>query len=309
MSAADSPYFSVIIPLYNRENLIQNTIQSVLNQDTEKSFEVVVIDDGSKDASAAKVKEMGDSRIRYIYQKNAGANVARNHGVDVAKGQYVAFLDSDDVFMEDHLSTSATVLSDNPHTVVYAKIVVDRGEGNTFLKPPRGIKKGEHMSDYLFRHKGFLQTSTLVLPKELAKKVRFDNELPFGQDMDFAVRLFAEGASFYMKEKPSVVWRDVFDANRISSKSRPDIREKWVQGVRHLLTNKAYLAYRGWFVAKAYAQEGNYGKAIIRYLPALVSNCYGVKQSLIVGFQIFFPQTLYRKLADKYISKKSKSIK
>ncbi|RZF58941.1 glycosyltransferase family 2 protein [Sphingobacterium corticibacterium] len=306
MSDTERPYFSVVIPLYNRENLIQNTIQSVLDQDTEKTFEVIVVDDGSKDESAKKVAEMQDPRIRYIYQENAGANVARNHGVEVALGKYVAFLDSDDVFMNDHLSTSAAVLLNDPDTVVYAKIVVDRGEGNTFLKPPRGIKEDEHMSDYLFRHKGFLQTSTLVLPTELARKVRFDDELPFGQDMDFAVRLAAAGASFFMKEKPSVIWRDVFDVNRISSKSRPDIREKWVESVKPLLTKKAYLAYRGWFVAKAYAQQGRYGKAFVRYVPALLSNSYGIKHALIVGFQVFFPQKLYRKLADKYISKKSK---
>jgi glycosyltransferase involved in cell wall biosynthesis len=303
MSKTEYPFFSIIIPLYNRESLIQNTIQSVLNQDTEEIFEVIVIDDGSKDASAKRVQEMSDPRIRYLYQDNAGANVARNHGVDVAWGKYVAFLDSDDVFMKDHLSTSAEILHRDPSLVVYSKIVVDRGNGNTFLKPPRAIKKGEHMSDYLFRHKGFLQTSTLVLSRDLASKVRFDDNLPFGQDMDFAIRLYAEGVSFHMKEVPSVVWRDVFDGNRISSKSRPDIREGWVNKVRPLLTRKAYLAYNGWFVAKAYAQKGNYGKALFKYLPALINNCYGLKHSLIVGFQIFFPQELYRKLADKYISK------
>ncbi|MCE6992750.1 glycosyltransferase family 2 protein [Dyadobacter sp. CY323] len=300
----EEPFFSVIIPLYNREELIQTTIQSVLNQDTKKSFEVIVVDDGSTDASAEKVRELLDSRVRYIYQNNSGANIARNHGIDVARGKYVAMLDSDDLYMKDHLSSSATVLDTNPNCVVYAKIVVNRGEGKTFLKPPRSILKDEHMSDYLLSDRGFLQTSTLVLPTDLARKVRFDDNLPFGQDTDFAIRLYAEGASFHMKELPAVVWRDVYDGKRISSKSRPEVREKWLEKVKPIITRKAFYADNGWFVAKSYVQKGDYFKGIKLYLNAVVRGCYSPQLSVVIGLQIFLPKSVYRAIVDRAIKSK-----
>lgn len=298
-------FFSVVIPLYNRESLIDKTIESVLKQDTDRLFEVIVVDDGSKDKSADVVKSIEDNRITYVYQQNAGANVARNRGIDLAKGKYIALLDSDDVFLPDHLSTSARLLDENPDMVVYAKIIVDRGEGNTFTKPPRAIAQGEHMSDYLLRDRGFLQTSTLVVPTKLAQRVRFDDELPFGQDTDFAIRLFAEGTMFHMKDEPAVIWRDVFDDKRISSKSRPNVRENWLEKVKPHITKRAYLGDKGWFVAKAYAQQGNRGKALSYYLTAVFNRCYSIKHTLVVGLQIFCSPAFYRKLADKYISKKT----
>ncbi len=91
---------SVVIPLYNAEKYIEETMQSILNQ-TYQNIEIIVVDDGSKDQSPTIVKELQrkhPEKVRYIHQKNQGVSVARNTGIEHANGEYVAFLDSDDLW-------------------------------------------------------------------------------------------------------------------------------------------------------------------------------------------------------------------
>lgn len=96
--------FSIVIPLYNKAIYIVNTIQSVLKQ-TCTDLEVIVIDDGSSDGSSELVAAIGDARVRLIYQPNAGVSAARNHGIALAGGEWVAFLDADDWYHPKFLST------------------------------------------------------------------------------------------------------------------------------------------------------------------------------------------------------------
>lgn len=94
--------FTVVIPLYNKEQSIANTIQSVLDQ-TFKDFEIVVVNDGSTDKSVERVKEFDDSRIRIIDKPNGGVSSARNRGIADAKYEWIAFLDGDDWWEREHL--------------------------------------------------------------------------------------------------------------------------------------------------------------------------------------------------------------
>lgn len=96
------PFFSVIIPLFNKEDYIESTLNSVLNQ-SYNDFEIIVVDDGSNDNSAYLVSQFKDSRIKLIKQKNKGVSVARNTGIEYAKANYIALLDADDLWYENHL--------------------------------------------------------------------------------------------------------------------------------------------------------------------------------------------------------------
>lgn len=110
---------SIIIPLYNKEETVAQTLTCVFQQ-TYQDFEVVVVDDGSTDQSAAIVDRFTDSRIRLIKQKNGGVSAARNRGIAEARGEYVAFLDADDEWKPDYLSSQMELVRKYPQCSVFA---------------------------------------------------------------------------------------------------------------------------------------------------------------------------------------------
>ena len=93
----------VIIPTYNREGTLLRAVNSVLSQSF-TDLELIVVDDGSTDHTRELVESIKDNRLRYIYQKNAGACAARNKGIDAAEGEFIAFQDSDDVWLKEKLA-------------------------------------------------------------------------------------------------------------------------------------------------------------------------------------------------------------
>lgn len=95
-------FFSVIIPLYNKENFIESTLKSVLHQSF-GDFEVLIINDGSTDKSEEKVLNFKDDRIHYFYKENEGVSAARNFGIEKAKSNYITFIDADDYWYPDFL--------------------------------------------------------------------------------------------------------------------------------------------------------------------------------------------------------------
>lgn len=122
---------SVVIPLYNKETSIANTLNCVLAQ-TYQDFEIVVVDDGSTDNSAAIVDTFKDRRIRLIPQSNGGVSAARNTGIREAKGEYVAFLDADDKWLVEHLENIVQLIKMYPNNKAYA---------TNYYNEQKGIRK------------------------------------------------------------------------------------------------------------------------------------------------------------------------
>ena len=110
---------TVIIPLYNKEKHIQNTIETVLRQ-TYKDFELCVIDDGSTDNSASIVDKMHDDRILLIKKENEGVSKTRNFGVSIAKNEFVAFMDADDEWEDTYLEEIVELINKYPEAAIYA---------------------------------------------------------------------------------------------------------------------------------------------------------------------------------------------
>ncbi len=110
---------SVVIPLYNKKESIASTLQTVLEQ-TFQDFEIVIVDDGSTDGSVEEVQRVPDPRIRLISQANAGVSAARNRGIEEAKGEYIAFLDADDEWKSEYLSTQYELTQKYPECNVFA---------------------------------------------------------------------------------------------------------------------------------------------------------------------------------------------
>lgn len=295
------PFFTVVIPLYNRAQAIAATVQSVLDQ-TFQDFEIVVVDDGSIDGGADAVDRMADPRIRCIRQQNAGANAARNRGIDAARGRFVALLDSDDRFVPEHLERTAAILADAPEVLVFSRIVVDRGKGRTFLKPPRAPRPGEDIGEYLFCGRGFVQTSTVAVATATARRVRYLDGLASGQDSDFAVRLAAAGVPFRMIETPGAIWTDGFDPGRVSAQASCEAPRRWSEEHRGSLTERAYRGFRGWVLAKALARSGRKREALALYAEAVRHRCYSPALAMRILAQILLSDGGYRRVADTLVS-------
>lgn len=292
--------YSIVVPAYNRGNCFYKLLESVFKQ-TYQNFELIIVDDGSTDNTGDIIKSIQDARIIYLYQDNGGGSKARNTGIDAAKGEYIAFLDSDDVFTPNHLENALSILESGTHICTYTQVIVDRGDGVTFLKPPRALNRKEHISDYLLCDRGFIQTSTLIVPAELAKKIKFNEEIGFGQDTDFAIRLASAGAEFHMIPEPGAIWDDAWNPNRLSSKRKHEQRMAWLNKIKPMITTKAYWADMGWHVAKGFAQQGDLLKAIKLYLNALIRGCYRLKMAIVVFLQVVLSANAYRKVADTLV--------
>ena len=294
------PFFSVVIPLYNRADIVRDTIRSVQAQDWQH-FEIVVIDDGSRDDPAPVIEAIGDARVRYIRQDNAGGGAARNHGIKAARGRYIAFLDSDDLFLPGKLSIMAQALKDDDgRTVLYSRMKVDRGVDRYWIRPDRGIRDGEDVGEYLFCANQFMQTSTMVVPSEMARKVLFDPALKKGQDLDFCVRLQGAGARFKMIDEPLTVWLDATEDGRTSYVRGYETSLDWLDRCGHMLTDRARRGYRATVLA--------YHMAPVRPVAALrdlvIGMFAGGVPPRVVARQIlrsYLPKPLYRSLVNLFV--------
>jgi len=296
----NAPFFTVVIPVYNRAHLLGETLRSVLIQ-TEQDFEIVVVDDGSSDDPGQVVSELADPRIIFVRQENCGGGSARNTGIDKARGRFVAFLDSDDCYLPHHLATMRRLLENTSRTVGYARMLVNRGGGRTILKPPRAIREGEDMATYLLCDRGFVPTITVVVENATAKTVRFHENLPAAEDTDFAIRLALAGQRFVMAEEPGAIWNDIGDQNRLSAGRKYATVRQWIEDLRPAIPAKAYYGCLGWAYAK-YIAVNNRPAAMQLYLAAVARGCYRPSLAGIIFLQVFLSDRTYRRVADAAIS-------
>ena len=301
-----TPFFSVIIPAYNRAHVLKRAIDSVLAQ-TCQDFEIVVVDDGSRDDPRAVIQAFADPRIRFVRQDNQGAGVARNTAIDHAAGRFIAPLDSDDVFLPHHLSAMKAVLEGSTDMAAYAQVITDRGGGKTVLKPPRAIRAGEDMGEYLLADRGFVPTITVVVPRHAARTVRYDTELRPAQDVDFAMRLSRAGIDFRMAEQPGAIWHDSPDPRRVSATTGSLYFRAWLAEMRPHMTPRAYHGARGWALAKLVAGESGRLAALPLTLGAVLRGCYGPRLAFTVLLQVLLTPGQYRALSDTIIGLRTRA--
>lgn len=184
--------FSVVIPLYNKELSIANTINSVLNQ-ANQSFEIIVIDDGSTDNSAERVREIQDPRIRLVQQKNQGVSAARNLGIKEARYEWIALLDGDDLWEVNHLEEIEKMMKEFPDEKVYVTSFEYSDKRPMFKYPRKNtIFKVDNYFKQAIKEK-LMWTSIVVANKECFDKVGYFNVvLNRGEDLDLWARLARE---------------------------------------------------------------------------------------------------------------------
>lgn len=189
--------FSIIIPLYNKQDTILQTLKSISSINYE-DYEVVVVDDGSTDQSAAIVKQFGNSKIKYFYKQNGGVSSARNYGAKVSNGTWLVFLDADDRLLPDSLSTFNCMKARYPE----ATVVVGNYDGErNFVKKVRDHSK-ERLSRNATRDLwiGYFypRPGTYCCTKEAFEIIDgFDERMSYFEDGHFGVQLIANNRTAY----------------------------------------------------------------------------------------------------------------
>ena len=186
----DKPKVSVIVPTYNRAHFIKKAINTVLEQ-TYQDFEIIVVDDGSKDETEDVVKSIKDDRIRFIkHDKNRGSSVARNTGIKNAKGEYIAFLDSDVTWLKEKLEKQIKILESSPADVGVVFCGVQRMDYKTQKYTTQWIIR-ENVNEKIFDGVGYApDTPTMFIRKSALLDVGFfDENIPYFEETELGIRL------------------------------------------------------------------------------------------------------------------------
>jgi glycosyltransferase involved in cell wall biosynthesis len=191
----NSPAVSVIIPAYNYARFLPRAIKSVITQ-TLRDFEVIVVDDGSTDDTAAVARGyLSDPRVRYIYQENRGLSAARNTGISLAKGKYIAFLDADDLWLPEKLEKQLRIFEREAGSVALVYCFIEYiDEQGTVLESAKELPvENPTLGDLLYANWVLGSGSSVLIKKEAFDRVGlFDEELRSLEDMNMWLRILHE---------------------------------------------------------------------------------------------------------------------
>jgi glycosyltransferase involved in cell wall biosynthesis len=198
---SDSPFFSIIIPTYNRAHLIGRAIESVLGQ-TFKDWELIIVDDGSTDDTSAKVLAFQDERIRYVWQENAELNAARNMGIQAHKGVYLCFLDDDDLFLPEHLEVHFKEISKlgMPLGVFHSGIAMLYQSKESYAV---SYSASIHLNPVRYQWDVGMNLLPLTFHREIFSKHIFDPRFVLWDDAHFLIRVLLDYPLFQIFGPPT----------------------------------------------------------------------------------------------------------
>ena len=262
MTAPAEPRVSVVVPTRGRPELVVRAVRGALAQ-TVREIEVVVVADGPDDATTRALATIDDPRLVVdVLPESRGVGAARNAGVRIARGRWIAFLDDDDEWVADKLAVQLPIAHEHP--IVTCRVAVAAGDGRECVWPRRLPAPGEPLDEYLFVRRtpfwgeALVQTSTLLVDRDLAVAVPFDERLAKHEDLDWllrAVRVANAAVTFVPCERPLATWHA--DTNRPRASTVPDWRQSvaWLRSTDGLVSPRAYAAFCLTWVAAAAARE------------------------------------------------------
>jgi len=276
---------SVIIPAFNRASFLSEAIQSVFDQDGFKNptsfphFELLVIDDGSSDHTEEVVKSFGE-RIRYIYQEHRGVSAARNHGLRLSSGDFIAFLDSDDLWLKNKITAQIGFMRAYPKAMAcYTEEIWVRN--GVFVNP-----KGKHRkySGWIFDRVlplCLLSLSSALFRREVFETVGyFDEELPACEDYDYGIRL-AHRYPVHLIDQPMIIKRgghadqlskkywgmDRFRVYALEKALKLDLTPEQRKSVKQELVKKCQILVKGFQKRNKHDEAQKYLSLIEEYKP------------------------------------------
>lgn len=297
---------SVVIPTRNRPAMVVAAVESALAQ-TEGLLEVIVVIDGPDPSTiAALAVPQRDSRVRVLaLDVSIGGAEARNRGVRHARGDWVAFLDDDDLWLPQKLSVQLGLTKrSRTQNLVIASAVLARGPAFQAIWPRRLYRPGESMAEYLFCREGWtygaalLQTSTLLASRDLLLRVPFAAGLKKHQDWDWLLRVSAEpGLVVLQSPEPLVIFH--VEGNRASVGRAPDWQFSlaWAKERRPFFTPRAFSAFLATECAPQAARAGATLGDRAQLLRAVVAQgAPTLKLCLFCVVFLLVPQSLRRAL-------------
>ena len=286
-----TPKISIVIPLYNKANAIEETVLSVLDQ-TFSDFEIVIINDGSTDASLAVTEGIEDSRINIYSTKNQGVSAARNYGITRAQADYIAFLDADDLWLPNHLESLNTLLQKFPNCGLYCTAYAKQYES---IRTPAVFKNIPIKNNWVGIVDNYFEsslknslawTSATMVPKSILEALNGFNEsikLGAGEDTDLWIRIALQHPVAFCNSVTAI--HNLQSENRISN-SKTDLRQFIDLDVYEPMTKdnpslKTYLDINRFAIGMQYKLSGN-SKAAEDYFSKLNRDCLNRKQLFLM---------------------------
>lgn len=224
------PTFSIILPTYNRETLLAEAIQSVLNQDY-SDFELLIIDDGSEDDTATVVSGFNDDRIVYHFQKNKGKGSSRNAGISKSRGNHICFLDDDDLYHPNHLSEFYKSIIENPDSDRILRTGVISTINGTLFESK--FFEGKGISDQIeFILSRYFCLLDLCIPSKIAKSVQFP-DYRLWQDKYYIILLLSQYPLKQIRTR-TVTAREHEDRSVNNAFKDPDIIKEQILALRNI---------------------------------------------------------------------------
>ena len=261
-------FFSVIIPLYNKANFIESTLESVLGQ-TFSDFEIVIIEDCSTDNSFEIAAKTNDPKIRIIrHEKNKGLSASRNTGIENSNSKYLCFLDADDEWQPHYLAKIHSLIQQFPEARLFATNYAEQYETKSVLPASslHGFEKDGIIPDFfasnLYQH--IYCCCSLCVDKQVFEEIGlYDEHITFGEDVDFNIRANSVFRLAYSKEAPVLV--NVFSENQITNSKLSNKRlvdlDKYETLASKNPSLKKYLDTNRYVLAKLFLLENDVAKA------------------------------------------------
>jgi glycosyltransferase involved in cell wall biosynthesis len=248
-------------------------VESVLAQ-TFRELEVTVVIDGPDEATASSLAEIEerDARLHVMaLECNVGGCGARNRGIEASRGVWIALLDDDDEWLPEKLEKQLAAVEgvdpERTQPIVATQLYALTGDGRRMVWPRSAPT--EPLSEYLFCRKTWaygdavLQTSTLMAPRSLFMRVPFTENLKNFQEDDWILRTVCEtGASVVLIPKPLVEWRVWYDEGTASNRADWRMALRWIQGLDHVVTRRAYAGFIATDVAREAKEQKAWGQAV-----------------------------------------------
>lgn len=189
-----TPFFSIIIPTYNRAHLIKETLVSFQKQNF-KDFEVLIIDDGGKDSTQEIVESLNDNRFRYYWKENAERGAARNYGATLTNGQYLNFFDDDDIAYSNHLSTAYDIILSNKEIDLFCVGQESKDKNGKVYFVTQQTKL---LGNWRILENNFVNPNSIFLKRNIFNPIKFseDRDLSGSEDWLFILQLSLQ-CNFY----------------------------------------------------------------------------------------------------------------